>query len=598
MIFGESFQEPTGFSVRKMPEGFGEISDGVSGMWRGFLAGNANGSFSMSTEHPFVGSVSQKLTYESGSGVVGIENKGLNRQGMVVLAGKKYEGSLRVRASHVQKINISLQNTDGSVTIATAEKLTSDTNKEWQRLDFSLTPDRNEKQARFAIMLSSPGEVEIGYAYLQPGSWGRYKDLPVRKDVVKGLQKIGISNLRYGGSMINAEEYRWKKMIGPRALRPPYKGLWYRYSTNGWGIFDFLNVCEAAGIPGIPAINSFESPQDMADFMEYVNGPRSSKWGSMRAEDGHPAPYNLRYVEIGNEERVDDAYYRRFEAIAKAMWAVDSEITLIVGDFSYDKPLDNPDHISGTASGITDLSAQRNILKLAKANNRAVWFDIHIWNDEPNNIPQLPIAQTFSSALEKMSTGADFRVIVFELNANNNLHRRGIANALAINSLERGEQPFPIICSANCLQVDDQNDNGWDQGLLFLNSTSVWAQSPGYVMQMIHENSMSVCVKSELMDPTGDLDVTVKSDSKGKILVLQVVNKGVTPHTVLLSLEDFKPVKHQLRATELAGSMNARNTASLPEEIIPVKKVMPFTLKNGDMNFTFKPSSFTVLRFE
>ena len=90
---------------------------------------------------------------------------------------------------------------------------------------------------------------------------GSLQNLPVRKDVAEGLINQGVTILRYGGSMVNNPEYRWKKMIGPRAQRPPYEGHWYPYSSDGWGIFDFLNFCEAADFLGIPDLDINESPQ-------------------------------------------------------------------------------------------------------------------------------------------------------------------------------------------------------------------------------------------------------------------------------------------------------------------------------------------------
>ena len=71
--------------------------------------------------------------------------------------------------------------------------------------------------------------------------------------------------------MINHGEYRWKKMTGPRDRRPPHRGTWYAHSTNGWGILDFLDFCDAAGFEAIPAFNINESPEDMADFIEAVD---------------------------------------------------------------------------------------------------------------------------------------------------------------------------------------------------------------------------------------------------------------------------------------------------------------------------------------
>src|SRR5262249_40322249 len=164
--------------------------------------------------------------------------------------------------------------------------------------------------------------------------------------------------------------------------RPPYTGTWYRHSTNGWGIIDFLNLCDAAGFLGIPAFNMGESPADMGDFIEYVNGPSYSYWGRRRVADG-PPPYRLRYLELGDEERIDAKYFERFKAIAEAIWAKDPGIALVVGDFLYSKPIRDPEHITGAASGITSLAGHRMILELARKHGREVWFDVHIDTEGP-----------------------------------------------------------------------------------------------------------------------------------------------------------------------------------------------------------------------
>ena len=147
---------------------------------------------------------------------------------------------------------------------------------------------------RLAITLRKPGCVMLGYAFLQPGEWGRFKGLPVRRDVAEGLIDQGVTVLRYGGSMVNNSEYRWKKMIGPRDRRPPYAGIWYRYSTNGWGIVDFMNFCEAAGFVSLPTFDMDETAQDMADFIEYAKGPAGQRLGAAtsrgRAPETVPAP--------------------------------------------------------------------------------------------------------------------------------------------------------------------------------------------------------------------------------------------------------------------------------------------------------------------
>ena len=269
------------------------------------------------------------------------------------------EGCIWARAEKPVDLFVALESGNGGRVYAQARLPV--TGSDWQRLDFTLTPNDTDEAGQFAITLKEPGSVALGYAFLQPGEWGRFKGLPVRRDVAEALIDEGITVLRYGGSMINDPEYRWKNMIGPRDRRPPYHGTWYPYSSNGWGILDFINFCRAAGFLAIPVFNMGESPRDMADFVEYVNGPADSEWGRRRAADGHPEPYRLRYLELGNEERVDEDYWRKFKPLAEAIWAKDSEMAIVVGDFIYGKPIDDPFKFTGAASGITSLAAQQKI---------------------------------------------------------------------------------------------------------------------------------------------------------------------------------------------------------------------------------------------
>ena len=267
MIFGESFQEPC------------PGDDNVSGMWRPLQSGTALGRYAFETNEPFVGVAEPADHVRPRRGRNRHRKQGPEPLGHVLPRGqalrrpalvqsRKADDRLRRAGKLRRKPNLCRDQADRDARPVAA------------RWHFELTPSQTDKSGRFAVKLKQPGSVALGYAFLQPGEWGRFKGLPVRKDVAEGLIAQGITVLRYGGSMVNAPEYRWKKMIGPRDRRPPYTGTWYPYSSNGWGIFDFLNFCEAAGFLGIPDVNMGETPQDMADFIEYVNGPADSPWGS------------------------------------------------------------------------------------------------------------------------------------------------------------------------------------------------------------------------------------------------------------------------------------------------------------------------------
>ncbi len=356
----------------------------VSGMWGPVATGTATLGATLEKDRPFIGTQSQRLTFVGGAGEVGVENRGLNRRGMAFAAGKPYEGYVWLRAEEPVEVSASLESRDGLRTYARTRLAVAGPG--WRRYDFTLTPDAPDAGGRFSLRLAAPGTVVAGHAFLQPGAWGRFQGLPVRRDVVEGLIDQGVTVLRYGGSMVNAPEYRWKQMVGPRDRRPPYRGHWYPHSSNGWGIIDFLDVCEAAGFLGIPAFNIDETPQDLADFVEYVNGPADSEWGRRRAAAGHPAPYHLRHVQLGNEEKVDAAYYEKFERLTRAVWAKDAGVIPVVGDFQYDRPIADPLRVAGAASGVTTLAAHQRILALAKRAGREVWFDVHLSSDRAAHV--------------------------------------------------------------------------------------------------------------------------------------------------------------------------------------------------------------------
>jgi hypothetical protein len=566
----------------------------VSGMWRPVQTGGAKGSYALETDRPFVGRQSQRIAFAEGTGQVGVENQGLNRWGMHFAEEKTYEGVLWARAETAVDLFVALESRDGSQPLA--EERLSVKAGGWQRQTFTLTP-RSTSSGRLSVTLREPGSVVLGYVFLQPGDWGRFKGLPVRRDVAEAMIDQGITVLRYGGSMVNHGEHRWKKMLGPRDRRPPYVGTWYPYSSNGWGIPDFMNFCEEAGFEYIPAFNMDETPQDMEDFIRYAKGPTNREWGQRRAADGHPKPYKLRYLELGNEERVDEGYFKKFKPLAEAIWKTDPDLVIVVGDFDYREVIRDPYQFRGTSSGITTLAAHRRILQLAKEHGREVWFDVHIWTDGPRPGSTLAGALSLIDALEKIGDGARFKVAVFELNAQSHGVRRALANALAIQAIERDGR-IAVVTSANALQPDGQNDNGWNQGLLFLNPSQVWLQPPGYVTQMFSRHYQPRLVQCQVTGGEDSLDVTAKRSEDGKKVVLQAVNVMDRPVPAEIRLSGYSPGKDQARVTELSGELATRNSAAQPKTVVPHDRRWAHGLKDGKATYSFPPRSVTIIEWE
>lgn len=579
-------------AFRSPPDNPGEISK----MWQSIVEGDAKGGFGLETERPFTGVQSQRLRFVSGSGAVGLENRGLNRRGMSFAAGKVYRGHLWARAAEDCELEVALESGDGA-RVSGERRVAVAGGDEWRRAEFELTAGTGVDGGRFSVKLLKPGSVLLGHVFLEPGEWGLFKGLPVRRDVAEALIDQGITVLRYGGSMVNARTYRWKNMIGPRDRRPPYRGTWYPYSTNGWGIIDFLALCKAAGFLAIPAFQMDESSSDMADFVEYVNGPADSEWGRRRVADGHPEPFRLRHLQLGNEEKVDDVYFGKFKALAEAIWAKDPEMILIVGDFGYGKPIRDADRVEGAYSGITSLAAHRKILALARERGREVWFDVHVWTEGPEMSADLGVLPDYVEAIRGIADGARHQVAVFEFNAGNHQLRRALANARAIHVVER--LGLPVAASANCLQPDGHNDNGWDQGLLFLNPARVWLQPPGHVTRMVSRHFQPLRVAVEAAGAAGDLDLNAVRSEDGKTLVLRVVNTSAQPVDLRIRLDGFVPAAAEAVVETLSGPLEATNTAAAPDRITPrVAKWNHGLGRGGEAGRQFPAHSFSVLRFE
>lgn len=550
----------------------------VSGMWDAFQSGSATPAYYWSNEYPYNSRRCQGVHLRSGEGRVGIANRGLNRWGISVKKDQVYDGWLFVRDAEKRlDVTVALQNADGSRTYAIS-KLKTNGNARWERHTFDLRCSDTDPKARFAIWIDRPGNIWIDQVSLMPTGRGLFRGGPFRADIGEGLVREGLTFLRYGGSMVNASEYRWKKMIGRREYRPQYRGWWYPYSTNGFGIEEFLQFCEKAHIEPAFAINIEETPHDAADLVEYLNGPVTSEWGKRRAINGHRKPYGVRFIEIGNEEAISGSkdeyahYLERFKLLYDAMRPKDPSVQYVIA--AWWRPAE-----PWCKQIVQDLTS------------KAALWDVHVGGDDPREGANVDhIFTEMQRLFHEWSPGTTMKAAVFEENGDRHDFQRALGHAAILNATRRHGDFVLMDCPANCLQPLGQNDNGWNQGQLFFTPDKVWGMPPYYAQQMAAQNHLPLRVVSRV---TGDLDVTAMRSEDGKTLVFSVVNITAKSESAAIEIGGMGRVDPFAEVWTLSGDLKAVNAPEEPERAHPEQTRIAAM---NQLSYTFPAHSFVILR--
>ena len=286
-----------------------------------------------------------------GKAGAGIANDGYF--GLGVEKGKAYKLSIALRGKTAGFVEVALEAYSKPV-IAKAE--IAGITEEWQTFEATLVANDTDPQARLVLRLAEGGEVYADCVSLFPADAvaGLF-----RRDLIDRLAALRPSFLRFpGGCWVEGttmkEAYRWKETIGDKWERKTQWNLWKYWSTNGVGFHEYLVLCEALGAKPLFCINCGmshkenvpmdkmdEFVQDALDCIEYANGPVDSVWGAKRAAAGHPEPFGLKYLEIGNENGGRE-YEERYALIAKAVREKYPEVKLVFDNWKSTKRVDDP----------------------------------------------------------------------------------------------------------------------------------------------------------------------------------------------------------------------------------------------------------------
>jgi alpha-L-arabinofuranosidase len=543
---------------------------------------------------------------------VGIANAGY--WGIPVKANTSYRASFYAKTAGAGGVplTVSIEGVDGKTVYAQAEG--GRINGEWKRYSVTLTTGANVKptaDARMVIATESAGKVWFNQVSLFPPT---YKDRPNgnRADLMQKMIDMKPGFLRFpGGNYLEgvnvATRFKWKETLGPIDQRPGHPGTWGYRSTDGMGLLEFLLWCEDMMAEPVLAVfagyalNGESVPvgkelqpfvQEALDEIEYVTGDVSTKWGAQRAKDGHPAPFKLRYVEIGNEDGFEkdktyDGRYTQFHDAIKAKYPQLKLISTVNGkDW-----LGQQQKLTSRVPDLVDEHYYYNVMEML---NDAARYDSY-----ERSGPKVFIGEWAAREGEPTT----------------NLYS-ALADAAFMAGMERNADVVEMSCYAPLFVNVNPGGMQWKSNLIGYDVQSSYG-SPSYHAQKMFSNylgNVSLPVHAEKVStqswqrpaaketpqelppviqvPTMFFSAT-KSDRRGEIY-LKVVNSIGSEQTVRVDLAGAASVAAEGKAIVLSSAQKEdTNTIAEPTKVVPVTSRASGLGKQ--FSYSFAPYSVTVL---
>lgn len=277
----------------------------------------------------------------------GLDNEGFRGIGLRQGADYRFRVYARNCAAHLATLDVELVGADGATLCKGTLKVAD---AQWQPYELILRSPLTEPKARLRVVMRQAGSVDLDHLSLFPTDTWKQRPGGLRRDLVEALRDLHPGVMRFpGGCVVEgnslATRYEWKNTVGPVENRPLNENRWnytfkHRafpdyYQTCGLGFYEFFQLCEDIGARPLPILSvglscQYESHeqvpldnlqpyiQDALDLIEFANGPTTSTWGKVRAEMGHPAPFGLQFIGIGNEQWGPE-YVQRLEPFIRAI---------------------------------------------------------------------------------------------------------------------------------------------------------------------------------------------------------------------------------------------------------------------------------------
>ena len=513
----------------------------------------------------------------------GLQNDGFG--GIVVKAGAKYDFSLRLgNMKEAKQVRVALVepqgwNKDPKLLCDTIIDIPAPQNGkavEWNAYTATLTPNADCSKAALQLLVLNVGDVYVDDLSLMPQD--TYKGHGLRKDLAQALADLHPKFMRFpGGCVVHGggdgfwDTYRWKNTIGPRDQRKQLKNTWGYHQSMGLGYYEYFQFCEDLGMQPVPILpcgvncqganggwnmwpeqaqdacpmeTMDEWVQDALDLIEWANGdPATSEWAKKRAEQGHPKPFNLKYLGLGNEEKISPEFAERFRYIYNKVHEAHPEI-VIVGTAGPGSHPGNPDYENGW--------------KLAEELGMPI-IDEHYYEKNDYFLK--------SRQYDKYPRDRKTKVYLGEYAAKDKKLIDALAEGLYLLHVERNGD---VVCMTSYAPLFAKKDaTNWNPDLIYFDNERTYLTCSYYVQQLFGQSSGQYyygdCVTFE-GDAAGTIQPVEKShygqsvilNTKTRRLYVKLVNAGSEQKKANIDLSRFS-VKKLATKTVLAGSADDEN---------------------------------------
>ena len=518
---------------------------------------------------------------------VGIQNDGYD--GILLKGGDKYDFSVFLRNPDGKDkevravLMVSGRGFRAQPTVI-ADTTFTVSGRDWKKYEYTLTAAQDCPNASLQLLSLTTGVMDIDMVSLYPQD--TYKGHGLRKDLAQALVDLNPKFMRFpGGCVVHGggdgfwDTYRWKTTVGPKETRKGIKNTWGYHQSMEMGFFEYFQFCEDAGMEPLPILPCgvscqgtnggwnmrtqaqdavpMEDMQEWADealdLIEWANGPADSKWGKVRADAGHPEPFNLKYLGLGNEEKITPEFEERFKFIYDQVRAKYPDI-VIVGTAGPGSHPGNGDYEEGWKFA-TELEVP--ILDEHYYEQRNYFLTSRQYDNYPRD--------------------RKTKVYLGEYAAKDKKLIDALAEGLYLLHVERNADV--VVMTSYAPLFARKNTNNWNPDLIYFDNERPFLTCSYYVQQMFGQSSGDYyygdCVKFDREDDNL-LGQSVVLDTQSRKLFLKVCNAGENAAKATIDLSRFSGFKSVTR-TVIKGQPDDENNFD-QQPIAPVKETVK--LKN------------------